>query len=746
MKLTHLNLIILTIILLILISITTEKPGRRSPGGFTHRSRLPPRHRSPYQPRRTQNSQARAAQEMARKRALLQQYRQLVIKHRAIQASQSRSSASRPPTRQRAPSQSPSSTRPRGSAAPPRNSQSNTQGSPTIPPPPSNSPSKPVKSPTSSNVPNKPSSITQAPPTMRPIGSGGNSLTTLPSIPQQRVVPSQNDRPGLSVRPSPQSHPHNQHNSLGSSQPLPPVLESGISNIPPTRTQSFSQPGLTRTGSRITPGQVNPRAPLGNNPKREPSTQSLGPHPGPQSSTPVVGGRNPSGRMGETYVVPSPSRSGSDRTLVGRSNVNDRIPNSPNFFTARDRSTSSQSLHSRTSSNSRNSVPSNPPSQAESKPPRMYPSLKQQIGVGIASSGASSGMFLLGSETIHELRKLAGNPYYEQVTPAPITSDPMLELLLNSNPGRHFSGTDFSWSNYSDTEARQALELELGLSTPAPVASNPFDGLEDVIPQSLGKPVNFTNSFMKLGTGNVTSIIRPKRQVSNQSTVLPSVSKFLANLTKNIYMEMIKGRDTENAGNFIKQIISKSRIHDTAVSRMINSNLQNRQYQKIIPMLNAAAKDIDVKLDNVSVISQMKSILDQRLKSSANILSSLIQSSISTLTKRLNLSFTDVYECMAVLGRMGSEIKNKVSNNQASWVDILILCLIPVILITLVIMIWLIKRSLDKGMDSLHRNIIGEYNKVLKELESQAVKRDVKVRDKSKNSKTRAEEDAITPV
>ena len=251
---------------------------------------------------------------------------------------------------------------------------------------------------------------------------------------------------------------------------------------------------------------------------------------------------------------------------------------------------------------------------------------------------------------------------------------------------------------------------------------------------------------MKLGTGNVTSLIRPKRQVSNQSTVLPSVSKFLANLTKNIYMEMIRGRDTENAGNFIKQIISKSRIHDTAVSRMINSNLQNRQYQKIIPMLNAAAKDIDVKLDNVSVISQMKSILDQRLKSSANILSSLIQSSISTLTKRLNLSFTDVYECMAVLGRMGSEIKNKVSNNQASWVDILILCLIPVILITLVIMIWLIKRSLDKGMDSLHRNIIGEYNKVLKELESQAVKRDVKVRDKSKSSKTRLEEDAITPV
>ena len=119
---------------------------------------------------------------------------------------------------------------------------------------------------------------------------------------------------------------------------------------------------------------------------------------------------------------------------------------------------------------------------------------------------------------------------------------------------------------------------------------------------------------------------------------------------------------------------------------------------------------------------------------------------MSTLTSRLNLSFTDVYECMAMLGRMGSELRDKVSSNQANWADILTLCLIPALLLALIIMIWLVKRGLNREITSLHHNIIGEYNKVLKELESQSGKREIKVKERNKTSKTRLEEEAISAV
>ena len=101
---------------------------------------------------------------------------------------------------------------------------------------------------------------------------------------------------------------------------------------------------------------------------------------------------------------------------------------------------------------------------------------------------------------------------------------------------------------------------------------------------------------------------------------------------------------------------------------------------------------------------------------------------------------------MAVLGRMGSELRDKVSGNQVNWADILTLCLIPTLLLALMIMVWMVKKGLNREMASLHYNIVGEYNKVLRELESQSGKRDIKVKEKNKSSKTRLDDDAITAV
>ena len=222
--------------------------------------------------------------------------------------------------------------------------------------------------------------------------------------------------------------------------------------------------------------------------------------------------------MGDrTYTVSQPQSVSRSQSSVSRNNI-DRFSGTGNPFppSGPGRSVSSQSLSSRASSASQSSGQS-VPSQVTPKPQRMYPNLRQQLGVGIASSAASSGMFLIGSETIHELREVAGDPYYEQVTLPPTTEDPFLAQLLKTDPSRHYQGTDFNWSTFSEAEAHHALQLELGMSTTAPEASNPFDGLEVATPASLGRKVGFDDSKIP----NSTSLVldNPFILSDNQETI-----------------------------------------------------------------------------------------------------------------------------------------------------------------------------------------------------------------------------------
>ena len=163
------------------------------------------------------------------------------------------------------------------------------------------------------------------------------------------------------------------------------------------------------------------------------------------------------------------------------------------------------------------------------------------------------------------------------------------------------------------------------------------------------RKVNSLNLDRLLGTLQGS---RVKRSVGDAlSGALPSVSAFLIDLVRNIYSQLA-GASPDLAGRFISSLLPKTPLSRTVVSKNIKESLDRRSWDEVVPTLLAVQKRLQVSdlqgADQISnttdqvVVKQVRQLLDQRTRTSTNVLASLFQALHSTMNSRLNGGFRGI--------------------------------------------------------------------------------------------------------
>ena len=259
-----------------------------------------------------------------------------------------------------------------------------------------------------------------------------------------------------------------------------------------------------------------------------------------------------------------------------------------------------------------------------------------------------------------------------------------------------------------------------------------YDNMDVSTACSFGRWTNFKNKCITLNRDTHTNndqILQnldkscQKRQLnttdSNSNANDPqitTISEFLVTMTKKLYGQVLTDKLHQVAGKFVKSVFSKSCAAQSVLSRKITNNLQNKQFSHIIPTLTATSKKLDLDTpDNYSeteaeIVSQLKQVIDSRLNSTSNIVSSLIRSMFGSLRDRLQLSFSDVHNNLMKLAELTSKTYKKIPPKNTCLTNYLILAVIPVSLIVMLICIHCLKKNLMKKMDAIHGSIVVQCN------------------------------------